>query len=325
MESLERVVSNPEQLAAERWEQASTIMVKYADQLERRTSRDGEDTYLVTPAFVPKEATRLPGGFGEKWNRLGNIVANGKTKESERVYAQKYSLAALVDKRQKRYQPGDPLYLIINDNLTNPQVRINAFGGGLQLLDESFNEIEDKGRYVPNILEIIDNRLKANHLYARHKSKAKIIGVSIVGSILAVASTGGLLYWHKREADAAADNRARAAFDAKNINLSSEPAIADDILFMPSDPQFFTPDLPAPADNDNFRHPRKVTMGNEGCKHLTDIDVKSEAVLTATDGPGEKIMVAVNSAGDVEACYFGEVVKDKFPQVVLQVVNKPAR
>ncbi len=118
MADLESVITSPEQKSAEFWQKASEIMVDHSDLLVRKFSLDGEESFLVTPSFTPSERISYP-NHGRQYSDFQVNGVDGLNKSAKRILGNSFAIAAQVDKR-KGYKPGSPLYLIINDQITNP-------------------------------------------------------------------------------------------------------------------------------------------------------------------------------------------------------------
>ena len=305
MTDLERVIHSPEQKSAEFWQKASDMVSEHTDQLERVRSVGG-DEFLVTPSFVPIQNASFDVA-GDRYTRYTYVNAlKPATKAEERVLKNSFSIAAQVH-RGKGYQPGNPLYLIINDQVTAPLLKFEAGTTRLMVLDGSFASLEKSDDLIDKILGYVDKALDAKKDSIesfRHQARwsRRLKAVAVVAFAGAAAGAFGFMQW--REGLIEVKKAAVAAFDARNVDLQSAPLDAGEASFAQTAPVLFVKSIPKVAGDEKLDHPRRFSVKEGTCKEVDTIDPATENVRVVTSSPEEQIYVAVKSGGEVQVCSF---------------------
>lgn len=304
---LAEVISTPQQRGAEFWQQSSDILEKHPNLLKEVSVN--ESHFLITPSYIPAD------GHTKSWTYGSVSRVNTETKAEKQILMQQYALAARINKGQK-YEPGLPLYLIINNNITAPVLQINNIGGGLMTLDGLWSEVSTKDdRTVKKVLDFIESAMAIDQkeydtLASRRRSavkKRRLITAGVVGAMLIGGGvTTGILEINQR--NEAREQSERAEFDALNLEVATEGISVADISYLDSQPNLFTQyDIPSARDSDSLQDLRRVTVqagDDEECKSLDRKIETDEVVQAVTDGPDGQVYLAVSPSGKIQICAF---------------------
>lgn len=327
MNHLERIINSPEQKSAEFWQRASEIMTEHTDQLERLRTIN-EEEFLVTPPFTPGKNLSLRDP-SSSYNNFRVSAIQGATKSEDKILGNSFSIATQVDKG-KKYRPGDPLYLIINEQITAPLLQFDRGVTRLMVLDGSFGTLDDSDRIVTHILDYVDEAMDAQQksneaVQYTSRRKYRVAG----GILLSLATIGGGIYTFKEWREGLAEKKVatRAAFDAQNFDLETPAVEAGETSFVDTKSILFLKNVPKRNGNEALDNPRRFSVFEGSCEEVETLDPSTESVRVVTSAPAEQVYVAVNSDGRVQVCSFetredtDEEAESKF-DVAVQVVPR---
>lgn len=307
MTKFTEAIESSQQKTGEFWQNAYDLLQGHSDP-KFVESVDGESLFIATPSIRPADiqGIRIPAG-------------------DEEAYEQRYAVAARSN--DKKLDPSDVLYLVVNDNFADPVLRFHPGMSGLVTFGGAFSEIEDGHKYVPTILDAIktqDETKVSNALAERRHTRARRFrGVrNTVAGIAAVAAIGGGIaaVVINGNNETARQAQELADFDNRDLMIDTETVSAAEVGYVESDPDFFDQFLPAAGQQEGFSDPRTIKLGSTSCSTITTLDPATQAVRMVTDAPDEKMFVAVNSQGKVQVCFSDGAID---ANIAVQVVDKP--
>lgn len=283
--SLKDVSNLPEHRAAVLWTKAQQILDAYpADELSRAS--DGESHYVITPP-----------------------VSHSRHYHSNELSWMSFSIAALVNSADAREIPaGSPTYLLINGNYHSPQLQFDRYNPdspvslpnvpGAKLEDESLGSlINDMLNKANEAKRQREQRQERELERSRARRKAVSGGLAAVGTVAAIVVGIGQTIEHFNNQE----KQEIAEFDNRNLLTRGDVVSAGEIGFAGSQSQLFSEYEIPELDGAILESPRRFEITVGECEVVGTVDPATE-VSAGTNGPNESVMIAVDSAGNIQAC-----------------------
>jgi hypothetical protein len=285
------VAKRPEQVAAKLWQMASDAMTScHPAHLTRET--DGESFYLVSPSI------------------------STQVQDSEDKYAiHEFAIAALINKKAKQVTSKDPLFLIIDGNITSPQLLFGKYTKDNPLSVPTDAGIKINTAGAENIVDQIAQAIDSDY---DRRLRFKLWFWGIIVAIIVIGSVVGGILWfidHKNTTEDEARAAAVAAYDSRNIVLNGA-------LIKPGEWRGLVKDLSATLENvpglgTIGQHPRSLSVEVGTCVSAGRI-ANGQNIVGVGNGPEGSIGVSLNADGDVSVCAIPGPKKTSY-EVLLQL------
>lgn len=214
----------------------------------------------------------------------------------------------------------------------NRNLILTPQGEGLMTIADVPEEVNDPHGFVDRLIDGLSRQIedtKREQDWQRRKTRRKLTFVGLgVGIPAVITSTIVGVVDHRNEQRDQRETAERVAFDARDIDIDSPVLDIDDsslITAIESNPSFFTRDIPKPADDDSFEHPRGYAINfdeDDACEVVATIDPEAQGVKVLTSARENELSLSLSYDGEVNVCLPGDLGgDDNFDtEVAVQIV-----